>query len=126
MSFESLQAKKVVTAAGLSQTLIRMSGYLLNFRLTGQNEKYREYLEKYANALAELLDLIIEQQKDCRHDQCNTLLDQERFELTAAISHVRKVAYGREELEEAKVREALATITSRAHSLPNLLNNKAA
>jgi len=122
-SFEDLQAKKVVSASGLAQKLVVMRDYLFSLKQTGQDEKYTEYLNRYAAALEELLDLVREQKKGCRHDQCNTLLYQEISELTSAINHIGRVAGSREELDESKVREALATITSHQHSLAYLLKN---
>jgi hypothetical protein len=128
MSFEDLQLRKVNLAAGLLKKLVDMRPRLFAAEQMEKHALVREWLVRYAAALEDLAKLVRAQKALCKNDQCNVLLDQETVSLEGsskdigAIRHIKKVAEGTMELDESKVREALVTITSRQHSLPQLLN----
>jgi len=119
MTFDQLQQRKVSSAAALLKKLVDIRPRLFQAEQLGKNELVVQWLQGYAAALGELADTVTEQKKLCKSDQCNTLLDDEVTALDNAVRHINQVIKG-VELNEAKVRAALITITSRQHSLEQL------
>jgi len=119
-TFDDLHQRKIVLAAALVKKLLEMRPQLFAAEQMGKKEFVRDWLLQYAGLLRDLVKLASAQKDLCKNDQCNTLLDQELAELKVAIRHIEQVAAGGD-LDESKIRDALATIASREHSLPMLL-----